>query len=66
MLIPGELPLGELVPVRIDGAMTYDLTGQPVFGDEAGEVFSGSVYSRSVSSGQNGAAIPLAVLPVIE
>ena len=31
VLIPGELPLGELVPVRIDGAMTYDLTGQPVF-----------------------------------
>ena len=31
VLIPGELPLGELVPVRIDGAMTYDLTGQPSF-----------------------------------
>ena len=30
VLIPGELPLGELVPVRIDGAMTYDLTGQAV------------------------------------
>ncbi len=30
VLIPGELPLGELVPVRIDGAMTYDLTGVPV------------------------------------
>jgi len=29
VLIPGELPLGELVPVRIDGAMTYDLTGVP-------------------------------------
>lgn len=29
VIIPGELPLGELVPVRIDGAMTYDLTGQP-------------------------------------
>jgi ribosomal protein S12 methylthiotransferase len=26
VLIPGELPLGEIVPVRIDGAMTYDLT----------------------------------------
>ena len=33
VLIPGRLPLGELVPVRIDGAMTYDLTGQPVFDD---------------------------------
>ncbi|MCL4267079.1 MAG: 30S ribosomal protein S12 methylthiotransferase RimO [Anaerolineae bacterium] len=28
VFIPGELPLGELVPIRIDGAMTYDLTGQ--------------------------------------
>ncbi len=31
VLVPGELPLGELVPVLIDGAMTYDLTGQPAF-----------------------------------
>ncbi len=29
VLIPGELPLGELIPIRIDGAMTYDLTGTP-------------------------------------
>ena len=29
VFVPGELPLGELVPVRIDGALTYDLTGQP-------------------------------------
>ena len=29
VLIPGELPLGEIVPIRIDGAMTYDLTGVP-------------------------------------
>ncbi len=28
-IVPGELPLGELVPIRIDGAMTYDLTGNP-------------------------------------
>ncbi len=27
VIIPGELPLGELVPIRVDGAMTYDLTG---------------------------------------
>jgi ribosomal protein S12 methylthiotransferase len=33
VLIPGELPAGELVPVRIDGAMTYDLTGYPVTED---------------------------------
>jgi ribosomal protein S12 methylthiotransferase len=30
VLIPGELPIGELVPARIDGAMVYDLTGYPV------------------------------------
>lgn len=29
VIVPGELPLGEMVPIRIDGAMTYDLTGQP-------------------------------------
>lgn len=27
VLVPGELPVGEIVPVIIDGAMTYDLTG---------------------------------------
>jgi ribosomal protein S12 methylthiotransferase len=29
VIVPGELPLGEMVPIRIDGAMTYDLTGRP-------------------------------------
>jgi len=29
VIIPGELPPGELVPIKIDGAMAYDLTGQP-------------------------------------
>jgi ribosomal protein S12 methylthiotransferase len=29
VLVPGELPVGEIVPVRIDGAMVYDLTGVP-------------------------------------
>lgn len=29
VIVPGELPLGEMVPVRIDGAMTYDLTATP-------------------------------------
>lgn len=28
IIVPGELPLGEIVPVRIDGAMAYDLTGR--------------------------------------
>ncbi len=27
VFVAGELPLGEIVPVRIDGAMAYDLTG---------------------------------------
>jgi ribosomal protein S12 methylthiotransferase len=29
VIIPGELPLGERLPIVIDGAMTYDLTGRP-------------------------------------
>lgn len=29
VLIPGELPRGELVPIQISGAMVYDLTGTP-------------------------------------
>jgi ribosomal protein S12 methylthiotransferase len=29
VIVPGQLPLGELVPIHIDGAMTYDLTGNP-------------------------------------
>ncbi len=29
VFVPGELPLGELIPIRIDGALTYDLTGMP-------------------------------------
>lgn len=32
VIVPGELPLGQMVPVRIDGAMTYDLTGHPATG----------------------------------
>lgn len=29
VIVPGELPLGELVPIHVDGAMVYDLTGSP-------------------------------------
>ena len=29
VFVPGELPTGEIVPVTIDGAMVYDLTGYP-------------------------------------
>jgi ribosomal protein S12 methylthiotransferase len=29
VIVPGELPLGELVPVQIDGAFAYDLSGSP-------------------------------------
>lgn len=29
VFVPGELPVGELVPVHIDGAMVYDLSGYP-------------------------------------
>jgi hypothetical protein len=27
VIVEGEIPAGELVPVRINGAMAYDLTG---------------------------------------
>ncbi|MCS6911579.1 MAG: hypothetical protein NZM11_13570, partial [Anaerolineales bacterium] len=27
VIIEGELPVGELVPVRINGALAYDLSG---------------------------------------
>jgi ribosomal protein S12 methylthiotransferase len=30
ILIEGELPIGEMVPVRVTGAMEYDLLGEPV------------------------------------
>lgn len=29
VIVPGELPLGEIVPIHISGAMTYDLSGTP-------------------------------------
>jgi len=38
VIVPGELPLGELVPIRIDGAMTYDLTGSPDFGLQISDI----------------------------
>ena len=28
VIVEGELPVGEIIPVQIDGAMTYDLTGR--------------------------------------
>ncbi len=38
VIVPGELPLGELVPIRVDGAMTYDLTGSPDFGLQISDI----------------------------
>lgn len=35
VFVPGELPVGEMVPVTIDGAMVYDLTGYPAGYDTA-------------------------------
>ncbi len=49
VLIPGELPLGELVPVRIDGAMTYDLTGQAVDSRSAGQWISATELADSLA-----------------
>jgi ribosomal protein S12 methylthiotransferase len=36
VVVPGELPLGEIVPIRISGAMVYDLTGTPDGLDQPG------------------------------
>jgi ribosomal protein S12 methylthiotransferase len=30
VIVKGELPVGEMVPMRITGAMEYDLVGEPV------------------------------------
>ncbi len=44
VLVEGELPLGEIVPVRISGATTYDLIGHVELGApvviEAGKVYA--------------------------
>ncbi|MFN2187740.1 MAG: TRAM domain-containing protein, partial [Candidatus Promineifilaceae bacterium] len=29
VIVPGEIPVGQMVPIQIDGAMVYDLTGRP-------------------------------------
>jgi ribosomal protein S12 methylthiotransferase len=34
VFIEGQPPVGEMVPVRINGAMTYDLTGKVDIGSE--------------------------------
>ncbi|GAB4396223.1 MAG: 30S ribosomal protein S12 methylthiotransferase RimO [Anaerolineales bacterium] len=31
VLVEGEIPIGEMLPIHITGAMTYDLVGTPVF-----------------------------------
>jgi ribosomal protein S12 methylthiotransferase len=46
VIVPGELPLGEIVPVRIDGAMVYDLTAAPDI--EAPQVISLNDLSRQL------------------
>ncbi|MCP4423450.1 MAG: 30S ribosomal protein S12 methylthiotransferase RimO [Chloroflexi bacterium] len=43
VIIPGKLPLGELVPVHIDGAMTYDLTGYPEMSDQTAVISVDSI-----------------------
>ena len=30
VLIPGDAPIGEIVPVRVTGAMEYDLVGEVI------------------------------------
>jgi ribosomal protein S12 methylthiotransferase len=35
VIVPGRLPVGELAPIRIDGALTYDLSGTAALGVES-------------------------------
>ncbi len=46
VMIPGELPLGEMVPIRIDGAMIYDLTGVPDTGSAQPLIISRDILAR--------------------
>jgi hypothetical protein len=46
VVIEGEIPVGELVPVRITGAMAYDLTG--VVEREPARVVAGILRDNSV------------------
>jgi len=52
VIVPGELPVGEMVPIRIDGAMAYDLTGYPE-GTDPIAIVDGelSISARNSSSG---------------
>ena len=34
VIVEGELPVGEILPIKINGAMTYDLTGLPDSGQK--------------------------------
>lgn len=43
VIIPGELPLGEMVPIKIDGATTYDLSGSPA-GNSGQSIILGSEF----------------------
>lgn len=36
VVVPGELPMGEIVPIQISGATVYDLTGTPYGIDQPG------------------------------
>jgi ribosomal protein S12 methylthiotransferase len=53
VIVPGELQIGEIVPIRIDGAMTYDLTGYPEWSDGA-VIFS----SGATALGDNALQMP--------
>jgi len=48
-ILEGEIPTGEMVPARITGAMTYDLTGRV---DVSGKVVIGLDQIRSSGAGE--------------
>jgi ribosomal protein S12 methylthiotransferase len=56
VIVPGELPIGEIVPVRIDGAMTYDLTGYPDMVG-SGDEYIGDEYIGRLAVGNESTAV---------
>lgn len=52
VFVPGELPVGEIVPIHIDGAMVYDLSGTPAgyAPDATGGAMAQPISLRSIKA----------------
>ena len=51
VFVVGELPVGEIVPIHIDGAMVYDLSGTPAGYEAKGDstVYDGTIPLQTIS-----------------